>query len=103
MKIKIFFLILTTCLAMNMAFAQRPDRQPADGVIYGTIHEKDSNEPVEFANIVVYDKDGNVIAGSMRGVRSLHRPRNHSFENQGDGRKNEPRPSRQESTLPWNT
>ena len=65
MKIKILLLFTAICLSIGIANAQRPDRQPADGVIYGTILEKDSNEPVEFANIVVYDKNGNVIAGSM--------------------------------------
>lgn len=65
MKIKILLLFTAICLSFGIANAQCPDRQPADGVIYGTILEKDSNEPVEFANIVVYDKNGNVIAGSM--------------------------------------
>ncbi len=65
MKIKILIILLAICLSANVANAQRQGGQPADGVIYGTILEKDSNEPVEFANIVVYDKEGKVIAGSM--------------------------------------
>ena len=57
--------LLIICLFASFSFAQRQGGTPADGVIYGTILEKDSNTPVEFANIVVYDSNNEVIAGSM--------------------------------------
>ncbi len=53
----IFFSLITYIL-----FAQQ---NGANGVIYGTVLEKGTNAPIEFANIVVYDSEGKVISGSM--------------------------------------
>ncbi|MCF0207717.1 MAG: TonB-dependent receptor, partial [Bacteroidales bacterium] len=57
-----FFVLFFSVLAC-LSIAQRQDA--ADGVVYGTIFEKETNEPIEFANIVVYDSEGKVIAGSI--------------------------------------
>ncbi len=60
-----FVCLFIACLLASVSYSQRQGGTPADGVIYGTVLDKDSNEAVEFANIVVYDDGGNVIAGSM--------------------------------------
>lgn len=62
---KKYFCLIALCLITTILFAQPKTKSQPDGVVYGTILEKESNAPIEFANIVIYDTEGKVIAGGM--------------------------------------
>jgi outer membrane receptor protein involved in Fe transport len=39
---------------------------PADGIITGTVYEKESGKPVEYANVVIYSKrDSSIVSGGI--------------------------------------
>lgn len=67
---KLFTIILCFLFAINILNAQHNDRngdmQTADGIISGYIYEKDSKQPIEFANVVIYSiRDSSLVTGGI--------------------------------------
>jgi outer membrane receptor protein involved in Fe transport len=58
-----FILISLTTLGQHNA---GDGEKPADGIIYGYVFEKGTDNPVEFANIIIYNKrDSSIVSGGI--------------------------------------
>ena len=73
---KNWFLIIVFFGLYNSLISQRPDgpgrdfsNMTAEGIITGTILEKGTNQPMEYANLVLYSfMDSSIVAGSVTNI-----------------------------------
>ncbi len=68
-----YFVLLCCALMSFNIFAQTPQagggkggEMPSDGVLSGFVYEKESGQPVEYANVVIYSKrDSTIVSGGI--------------------------------------
>ena len=75
-KYPLFFIILLLTISNNEILAQKHQRGPGsgnptkDGIISGQILDKETNEALEYANVVVFKvKDSTMVSGSVTGMQ----------------------------------